>query len=560
MHRLRILTTALVLAPAAAAAQQAGVSAVPDSVVAAADRAFGWATDQSPGCAVGVAKAGQPVLTRAWGMANLEYGVANTPATIFESGSVAKQFTSAVLVLLAQDGKLSLDDDIRKWLPEVPDFGQRITVRHLLTHTSGLRDQWGLLGLTGNPPGRQVHTLDRILDLVSRQKALNFAPGSEYLYSNTGYTLAAIIAQRAGGKSFAQLSEERLFKPLGMTDTRWRDDFAKIVKGRATAYSGTSMTGFRLDMPFTNVHGNGGLLTTVGDLLKWNAFLDDPRPDVGGRALVETLETPGRLTNGKPIEYALGLGVGRANGLRVVDHSGATAGYRTWLARWPEQQLSVAVLCNSGGANAVSLGRAVARQFLPPAPAAAQAAAQAGAAATPDAPTLTAAQLARYAGGFRSPRTGTVIETAVRGERLVTLLPGPATLAPVATDRFRVPDQGDLVFRMDGGRARELLLVDGADTSRYVPVQPADTLAAAMAAFAGHYTSAELESSVTMQVKDGRLVARINGEASALRPVFRDGFTAPGVGSIVFTRDRAGRVTGFAVWGGRIRDVRFEKR
>lgn len=550
------LALALALVPSLAAAQRGGVAAVPDSVIAAVDRAFAWSGESTPGCAVGVAKAGEPVLTRAYGMANLEYGVANTPATIFESGSVAKQFTSAAVALLARDGKLSLDDDVRRWLPEVPDFGERITIRHLLTHTSGLRDQWGLLGLTGNPPGRQVHTLDRILDLVSKQRSLNFRPGEEYLYSNTGYALATIIVQRASGKSLAQFSEERLFKPLGMTDTRWRDDFSRIVKGRATAYSGDAQIGFRQDMPFTNVYGNGGLLTTVGDLLKWNAFLDAPRAELGGRALVEALETRGILRTGRAIDYALGLGIDTTAGRRRVDHSGATAGYRTWLARWPTEQLSIAVLCNSGGANAVSLGQQVARQFLPPLATASQAGAPAAPAA---APALTAAQLARYAGIFRSARSGTVIETAVRDGRLVTVLPGPSQLAPLLPDRFRVPGQGELLFRMQNDRAREVLLVGSVDTSRYVPVLPADTSAAALAALAGTYTSPELESSVTMAVKDGRLVARIGGEESAMRATFRDGFTAPGVGSLVFARDTRGRVTGFSVWGGRIRDVRFVK-
>ena len=228
--------SALALVPAAARAQQAGVTAVPDSVLQRVDQIFAGFRGESPGCAVGVSQQGKPVLTRAYGMANLEYGVPNTPETVFESGSVAKQFTAAALVLLAQDGKLSLDDDIRKYLPEVPDFGHTITIRHLLTHTSGLRDQWGLLALKGSPPGSQVHTLPLILDLVAHQKQLNFEPGTDYLYSNTGYALAAMLVQRASGKSLAEFGRERLFGPLGMTSTQWRDDYTRVVKGRAIAY------------------------------------------------------------------------------------------------------------------------------------------------------------------------------------------------------------------------------------------------------------------------------------------------------------------------------------
>src|SRR5829696_7408275 len=322
----------LLAAPSVALAQSDLTPKI-DAIFARFDR-------NTPGCGVGLARNGAPLVIKGYGAANLEYGVPNTDSTVFESGSVAKQFTAAALVLLAQDGKLSLDDDVRKFLPEVPDFGHTITVRHLLTHTSGLRDQWGLLSLKGSPPGSQVHTLPLILDLVAHQKQLNFEPGTDYLYSNTGYALAAMVVQRASGKSLAQFGQERLFRPLGMASTQWRDSYTRVVKNRATAYAGNEQVGFRQDMPFTNVYGNGGLLTTVGDLLKWNAMLDAPPASVGGRALVEALETEGHLRSGRAIGYALGLSVGTERGARVVSHGGATAGYRTMVSRYPGDSVS----------------------------------------------------------------------------------------------------------------------------------------------------------------------------------------------------------------------------
>jgi len=550
---VRVLSL-LMAAPAVVAAQRAGVTQLPDSVVTAIDRSFAWTNTRSPGCAVGVARNGTPVLTRAYGMANLEYDVPNTPETIFESGSVAKQFTAAAVMLLVQEGKLALDDDVRKHLPEVPDFGEPITVRHLLTHTSGLRDQWGLLGLTGNGPGRQVHTFDTILDLVSRQQALNFAPGTEYLYSNTGYALAAIIVQRVSGKSFAQFSEERLFRPLGMTHTRWRDDFTRVVKNRATAYAGTPQVGFRQDMPFTNVHGNGGLLTTIDDLLRWNAFLDDPKPEVGGRALVQALETPMRLRNGRTIGYALGLGVDSAGGRRTVSHSGATAGYRTWLVRYPAERLSIAVLCNTGGANPTALGTQIAAQLL--GPSSPTTAAQSGASAI----ALPASELARYAGTFHAPRTGQVVQAIVRDGRLTTVRPSTMPMTAIAPDRFRVGNVGELAYRVAQGRVDEVLLLQGADTTRFVPRPAADSSAGALAAYAGDYYSDELELRMSLAVEDGKLVARQRPRAvTVLRPLFHDGFDASGQGTVLFTRDAAGRITGFGISAGRIRDVRFAR-
>ena len=552
VHR-RFLGAALLLAAPtlSAAAQQAGITAIPDSAVAKIDRAFaGLGGREAPGCAVGLSENGQPVLTRAYGMANLEYGVPNTPETIFESGSVAKQFTSALLVLLAQDGKLSLDDDIRKHLPELPDFGKRITIRNLLTHTSGLRDQWGLLGLRGSPPGSQVHGFATILDLASHQKALNFDPGEEYLYSNTGYTLAAIIAQRVSGRPFAALGQERLFKPLGMTNTQWRDDFTRVVKHRATAYDGTVAGGFRMDMPFTNVIGNGGLLTTVADLLKWNAFLDSASPAVGGRALVEALETPMTFNNGRKSSYALGLGVGVADGIRQVTHGGATAGYRTWLARYPEKRTSVAVLCNLASANATALGDAAIGAIMSRPPRATPAAASVA---------LSEAQLAPYVGLFRSPRTQSLIRTVVRDGKLATELPRSSTPTPIGTDRFRVFGGPELVYQREGNRTRAVLLIDGEDTTRYEPVLAAAPTAAQLAAYAGSYWSDELDTRFTVLARDGGLVIRERlGDETKLTPTFADAFTSSS-GNVVFSRDARGRVTGFGIWAGRIRNVQFRR-
>ena len=293
-------------APAAAQAVAAlPAQGSPADAAAAIDKIFErWDRTSSAGCAVGVSAGGQVVHAKGYGMANLEYGVRIWPSTVFESGSVAKQFTAAAINLLAQDGKLSIDDPVRKYVPELPDFGTPILIRHFLNHTSGLRSQWPMLSLAGRPPGSAVHTVPEILELVSHYKDLNFKPGDEYLYNNTGFTLLGVIVERVSGKSLNQFSQERLFGPLGMTRTQWREDFTAIVQNRATAYRLAPGGGFRTYMPFTNVIGNGGLLTTVGDLLTWNDNLDRPR--VGGQDLVDGLQTRGRLNDGFENEYAQG--------------------------------------------------------------------------------------------------------------------------------------------------------------------------------------------------------------------------------------------------------------
>src|SRR5687768_5861273 len=290
---LSVTVSALVIAR-----QAAGVPA------AAVDAIFARWTTQTPGCAVGVSKAGQPVLQKAYGMADLEHDVPNRPDTIFEAGSVSKQFTAAAVLLLAKDGKLSLDDPARKYVPELPDYGAPLTLRHMLQHVSGLRDWGEVASLAGWPRTSRVHTHAHVLDIVKRQRSLNFPSGTRYSYSNTGYNLAAILVARVSGESFAEFSRKRVFEPLGMTRTSWRDDYTRVVKGRAIAYS-DGRGGFSQDMPFENVHGNGGLLTTVGDLLKWTANFSAPK--IADAAFVREQQEPGKFNDGRQHGYALGL-------------------------------------------------------------------------------------------------------------------------------------------------------------------------------------------------------------------------------------------------------------
>src|SRR5689334_16178952 len=308
---------------------------VPDraKVVAGADRAFEKFTrayvGPAPGCAAAVSLNGETVFEKAFGLADLELNVPNTTQTIFESGSVAKQFTAAALVLLQQDGKLSLDDPVRKYIPELPDYGSPLTIRNLLNHTSGLRDWGTVMSLTGVGRGDRVITQELALDVITHQRGLDFTPGSEYSYSNSGYTLAAIIIERVSKQKYPAFIEERLFKPLGMKNSSWRDDYQRIVPNRAQAYAREGSGPWRLNMPFMNVYGNGGMLTTVGDWMRWNAMLDSRSL---GAPLVAALETRGMLNDGRKIAYALGLTVDTYKGLKDVSHGGATAGYQTFLA------------------------------------------------------------------------------------------------------------------------------------------------------------------------------------------------------------------------------------
>jgi CubicO group peptidase (beta-lactamase class C family) len=429
------------------------------------DQLFARWTGDTPGCAVGVSKGGTPVLEKAYGMADLEHDVPNRSDTIFEAGSVSKQFTAAAVLLLARDGRLSLDDSIRKYIPEVPGYEWPITIRQMLTHMSGLRDWGSVASIGGWPRTTRAYTHDHVLEIISRQKALNFIPGAQYSYSNSGYNLAAILVSRVSGQPFAEFSQERLFKPLGMTSTSWRDDHTRIVRRRAIAYSERGST-FALNMPFESVHGNGGLLTTVGDLLRWNENF--VRPVVGDAEFVTIQQTPGAFNDGRMGTYAMGLTIGQYRGVRNISHSGSTAGYRAHLNRFPEQHVSVAVLCNVSSGNATQLANAVSDIYLGPAVSVPTADATPGEAgggrgggrggAPASTWTPTAAQLASYAGTYTSDEAETVFTVVVEGEELV-LRRRPANrtvLRATAEDTFEAGGLGTIRFHRTDGQVTQL--------------------------------------------------------------------------------------------------------
>jgi CubicO group peptidase (beta-lactamase class C family) len=393
----------------------------------------------APGCAVAASQAGKKVLDRAYGMADLEHGVPNTPGTVFEAGSASKQFTAAAILLLAEEGKLALTDDIRKYLPEIRDYGSPIAIDHLLHHTNGMRDWRFVRAVGGQMIGYHVSSNADALDTATRQRALNHAPGAEYAYTNTGYNLAAVIVERVSGKTLAQYSKEKIFDPLGMGSTQWRDDFRRIVKNRAVAYS-ASGGGFKWDMPFENAYGAGGLLTTTGDLLLWNQALDDSRL---GPRVTARLQEQGSLTSGAKTSYARGLFIQSYRGTREVSHGGVTLGYVAFLARFPEHQVSVAVLCNRSSANPSEIAHHIADRLLP-----ANLSAPAPTPATAPAPDTSrrelwrpaAAELRQLVGRYRSDEAGATYLAEVKGERLVLRLEGdPDTthsLSPTYRDTF----------------------------------------------------------------------------------------------------------------------------
>ncbi|MBK7594584.1 MAG: beta-lactamase family protein [Gemmatimonadetes bacterium] len=319
----------------------------------------------APGCVLGIDQGGAALVRRAWGQATIEQHAPNRVETVFEAGSVSKQVTAASIHLLAARGQLALSDDIRRYFPELPDYGTPITITDLLQHTSGLRDWGAIAELEGWPRGTRTINHGHVLAILARQHGLNHPVDAKYSYTNSGYSLLAMLVERISGTPLAEFSAREFFQPLGMTHTSWRDDYARVVMERAQAYAKVGGQ-WRLDMPFENPHGHGGLLTTVDDLLRWNAALTARR--LGSPDVSAAMEVPGVLRDGKAITYGGGLVMDRWRGVTQIAHSGATAGYRAYLARWPEQQLSAVLLCNAGDADATALVRQSVTTLLPLAP------------------------------------------------------------------------------------------------------------------------------------------------------------------------------------------------
>jgi CubicO group peptidase (beta-lactamase class C family) len=522
-------------------------------VVAGAERAVEKAARLSPasapGCAVGIALAGRPVFEKAFGLAEIEHGIPNTPQTIFESGSVAKQFVAAALVALSLDGKLGLDDPVRKYIQELPDYGAPLTIRHLLNHTGGVRDWGSVLALTGFGRGVRVISQTLAMDVITHQKGLDFTPGAEYSYSNSGYNMAATIVERVSKLSLPAFTEQRFFKPLGMTRTSWRDDYRRLVPGRAQAYAGPLSGPWQLAMPIMNVYGNGGMLTTVGDWLKWNAMLDSRSM---GAALVDALETTGVLNDGRKITYALGVVVTHEHGHRKVAHGGSTAGYQTFLSRYPDLKLSIALMCNGASRDPGAFERDIFNEIAGPFPA-----------PTPsDTIELKPEELQKYVALWRNEKTHMPERTVIENGTL--RLAGRVALRPLRDGSF-LGGAWRINFRMGTDGKPTTLAVDtgiDADALRFAAEPQWTPTPDELKSFAGVWHSDEADATFTLVVEDGKaFFVQRPDTRQPLRPQFKDHFSVgAGTGQVLWaTRDAKGRITKLHIGASRMRDMPFER-
>ncbi len=547
MPRRRGVTHGLILAMLATPAALAVLSAQAPAAASRIDQVFADIDPGEPGCALGVMQGGEPLVMRGYGAANLEYDVPISPASVFHVASVSKQFTAMAVALLVAEGRVSWQDDVRTYIPEVPEFGKTITLRHLVNHTSGLRDQWDLLAMAGWRFEADVITQADVLDITSRQRAPNFDPGAEYLYSNTGFTLLAVVVERVSGESLRAFTTRRIFEPLGMTRTHFHDDHNMVVPGRAYGYAPTP-GGYRLSIPDFDVVGATSLFTTVEDLARWDRNFVTAH--VGGRTVVDDLLIRGMLTSGETIGYAAGLMHGRHRGLPTVGHGGADAGYRSEFLRFPDQDTSIAVLCSFPNADPGGRARKVADVVLEdefPQPAAANGDA-------PEGLRLSPAQLEAVAGLYARDDTDVLDEVRIRDGELVLGGGTGRPLVPVMPDRFRL---GSADIRFVGGQSLQGVIDGRVRALR--KATPAAPDAASRVEYTGTYWSDDLAVEYRVEVADGRLRMwnRKRG-AIPMRPRAEDRFSAASL-QVTFTRDAALRIDGFTASTGRVRQVRFDR-
>ena len=511
-----------------------------------------------PGCTIAVFKNGEIAYANGYGMANLEYGIALRPTSVFHVASISKQFTAFAVELLVSEGKVSWDDPIQDYVPEIPDYGQPVTLRHLAHHTSGIRDQWSLLIMAGWRWEADLVTQANAIEIMSRQTALNFEPGAEYLYSNSGFTLLAAVVERVTGQTLKAFAQERIFGPLGMTSTHFHDDHQTIVPNRAYGYRHFADEGWKISIPDFAIVGASSLFTTVEDMAKWDRNLRDH--SLGDAALYQRFFDRGILTTGDTINYAHGISVGTYRGLRTVGHGGADAGYRTNYLRFPGQDVGIVSFCNFAGANPGSYVRQVADIIL-----------EGQLEATTDdgnePPSIDTGRWAEtfeaIAGFYRDPLQDRPLhlwihEGKARGTQGFGGGERGSLLVPQGNGRYHLwPGDDTVTVAMTNGRPA-YTEVSGL---RFGYIGPAVTNVDA-SPYLGTYWSEELGTEYRIEADTGQATLALvhrKRDTDRFRAAFEDGFWSGG-DWLTFERDSSGGVVGFSWSTGRVRKVKFERR
>ena len=525
-----------------------------DSTIKKIDNIFKNYNSNTPGCAVAVMRKGEVVFKKGYGMATLEFNAPITSSTIFHIASESKQYVAFCMLLLEQQGKLSLDDDIRKYLDFVPDFGKKITIKHLIYHTSGIRDQWQLLANAGWQLD-DVITTEHVIKLISKQKELNFEPGEEMLYCNTGYTLMGEIVKKITGQSLRKFCDSAIFKPLGMNDTHFHDDYREIVKNRAYSYIPKSEGRYQNAVLSYSIVGATSLFTTVEDEIKWLHNYETGQ--VGGKALIEKMYQTGVLNDGKKLNYAFAIGIDNYKGWKLIGHGGGDAGFRTFACRLPEQELGIVVFSNLGIVNPSFFCRQIADLLITPKQMP----------ETPKGNPIDTNFLKRLKGKYYSYR-GLELNFDYNDGKLMSRPPGQTSggnewkLTAAGPNRYEAAGLFMIFDSMDGKDSIQQFKVENQNGYQQFYRQPANPKKVNPADYVGRYYSDEVEAYYTIVEKDNKLILQhrkfsdVDLEYDAPDQFSNDNWW---MNNIRFIRDKKGKVVAFEVNSGRIVHLRYDK-
>jgi CubicO group peptidase (beta-lactamase class C family) len=508
-----------------------------------------WNNPHSPGGAVAIIKDGKIVFSKGYGMANLEYGIPNTPATVFHIASESKQYTNFCIALLEQEGKLSFDDDIRKFIPEMHDFGHTITLRHLIYHTSGLRDQWQLLALSGTRLD-DVITQDHVLKLLSRQRELNFVPGTRHLYCNSGYTLLAEVVKRVSGLCLREFAQQRIFEPLGMKNTHFHDNYTEIVPGRAYSYSEPDSASFRNSILSYSTVGATSLFTTVEDEALWLQNYFDPK--IGGQTLIEQMHERAILTSGDTLPYAFAVVHGLHKGWKMIGHGGSDAGFRTFAGRFPEANMGIIVFSNLGNFNPRGMVTQIADLLLD------------DNSQEPTKNEQTDVELSNqvyYTGRFISTEGNRISITDTTGLQAIMGGSNRQNLIPISDTEYRQAE-GAFRIRFERNNPNQFMLSQQGTEILVRKLDDEKPGVDVLKAYTGTYYNSETESKYRILIKDDMLVlSHSKYKDVSLNYLLNDQFSCTNwwMSNINFNRNNKGSITGFEVNQGRVLGLKFEK-
>ena len=555
-----------------------------DPRFAEVDKLFAqWDKPDSPGCAVGVIQGGELIYANGYGMANLDYNIPMMPQSVVYIASTSKQFTAACVALLILKGELSYEDDIRKYFPEIPDYGTPIRVKHLIHHTSGIRDYLGLMVLAGLNY-QDYFNNESAVEWIVQQKDLNFTPGKEYTYSNSGYVLLAELVQRVSGKTLREYAEQNIFRPLSMAATHFNDDRSLVVKNRVVSYmpiedkneedtqaeerkdekkrnqteEAKETKGYKRLLKNFDAVGDGDLLTTVEDLYRWDQNFYHKK--VGGENFIDLILTRGKLNDGEELDYAFGLMHGEYKGLKTVSHGGGMLGFRTEMIRFPEHKFTVICLSNLGTFNPNDYCKKMADIFLADKFAEKTTKDDSGEKKLAESISIDPTILESYTGKYRLD-IGPVVTISMEEDHLkaeITGQPG-MKLRPLSKTSFMNEKTGaEMTFQKDEkGAISHIVIKAGGMEIKAERIAILSPTAAQLREYQGEYYSEELDTTYILVLEEKELSVKVRKNPPVkLEMTETDTFTAAQF-KIAFKRDSQNKIAGFSLDAGRVKGLEF---